>query len=121
MERYIHITSEQRERLIKVFKTTSMSVWRALRFESDSPKSLRIRTFALRECNGILMNKIPSIQTFHDHDGYMRQYLPNGALIEISKKDSTADVLMEGKVVKHYDQVMISQIENIQNWAQALR
>ncbi len=121
MERFIHVTTEQRERIKKAFRTTRQSVYRALYFESDSNVALRIRTFALRECGGILMNTSPSIQTLHDNDGYMCQFLPNGALIKINKKDSSADVLLNGKVVKHYDQVTFQLLDSIQNWAKALR
>ena len=120
MEKYIHVTKETREFLKKVFNTTTMSVWRALNYANDTALSKRIRKCAF-ERGGILMAVSPCIETFHDYDGYMRQYLPNGALIEISKVDSSGDVFFKGKKVKHYDEVWISQTEGIQNWAMGLK
>ena len=51
----------------------------------------------------------------------MRQYLPNGAMLEFSKNDSSGDVFFKGLKVKHFDVVMLNDIESIQNWAMTLR
>lgn len=36
MGRYIHVTKETRQKLMKVFNCTSVMIWKALTFESDS-------------------------------------------------------------------------------------
>lgn len=120
MEQYIHITKETRQHLRKVFKVTDVMIWKALNFESDSELACKIRKAAY-ENFGILMVKAPAIETLHDHDNYMRQYLPNGAMLEFSKDDSSGDVFFKGSKVKHYDLVMLNDIEGIQNWAMTLR
>lgn len=117
---YIHVTKETRQKLMKVFNCTSVMIWKALTFESDSELACKIRKAAY-ENYGILMSKQPSVETFHDHDNYMRQYLPNGAMLEFSKNDSSGDVFFKGLKVKHYDVVMLNDIESIQNWAMTLR
>jgi len=49
MEKYIAVTKENREFLIKTFRTTKMAVWRALTFVErggDSPRARKIRQLA---------------------------------------------------------------------------
>ena len=77
MKKYIHVTKEVREHLMKIFGVSSVMVWKALTFESESTLANKIRKAAF-ENSGILMNELPAMETFHDYDGYMRQYLPNG-------------------------------------------
>lgn len=120
MKRYIHVTKENRKFLAKTFKVTDRMVDYALRYERNSGLAEKIRTLAVLR-GGIVMNISPEIQTFHDYDNYMRQYLPNGAMLEFSKTDGSGDVLFKGDVVRHYDQVRMGDISGIQNWAAALR
>ena len=91
---------------MKVFNCTSVMIWKALTFESDSELACKIRKAAYANY-GILMSKQPSVETFHDHDNYMRQYLPNGAMLEFSKNDSSGDVFFKGLKVRHYDDLEI--------------
>lgn len=120
MKRYIHVTKEVREFLAKVFKVTDRTVWYAITFEKDNQLHRKIQMLAIKK-GGILMNELPALETFHDHDGYMRQYFPNGAMLELSKNDASGDVFFKGLKVRHYDCVMLNDIESIQNWAMTLR
>lgn len=125
MKQYIHVTKETRRKLMKIFDCSERMVFYALRFDGDKGSSdlaKRIRKAAF-ENYGILMNEIPAMETFHDHDGYMRQYLPNGAILEIGKTEATKGgaVFFKGVKVKHYDEVMCDELESIQNWAMSLR
>ena len=88
MKKYIHVTSEDRQFLAKAFNVSSVTVWKALRFEQDTDTIRRIQK-AARERGGIVMAVAPVMETLHDHDNVIRQYFPNGALLEISKNDST--------------------------------
>ena len=108
MKKYIHVTSEDRQFLAKAFNVSSVTVWKALRF-------------AARERGGIVMAVAPVMETLHDHDNVIRQYFPNGALLEISKNDSTGVVTYKGEEVRHYDNVTFSNIDSIQNFAAALK
>lgn len=122
MKRYIHVTKEVREFLAKVFKVTDRTVWYAITFEKDNQLHRKIQMLAIKK-GGILMNELPALETFHDHDGYMRQYLPNGALLELGKTPETKGgaVFFKGKKVREYKEVMVSDILDIQNWAMTLR
>lgn len=124
-QQYIHVTKETREKLMKIFGCTDRMVFYALQFDGkkgNSDLAKKIRKAAL-ENYGILMNVIPAVETFHDHDGYMHQYLPNGAVIELGKTQETKGgaVFFKGEKVKSYEDVMASEIINIQNWAMTLR
>lgn len=123
MKQYIHVTKDTRQKLMKIFGCTERMVFYALQFDekkgnSDLAKKIRKAAY---ENYGILMNVIPALETLHDHDNYMRQYLPNGAMLEFSKNDSSGDVFFKGLKVRHYDVVMLNDIKGIQNWAMTLR
>lgn len=125
MEQYIHVTKEVREKLMKIFGCTGRMVFYALQFDKEKGNSelaKRIRMAALKN-NGILMNVVPAVETLYDHDGYMRQYLPNGAMLEFGKTPETKGgaVFFRGEKVRHYDEVIASEIIDIQNWAMTLR
>ncbi len=117
---YIHITKEVREKLKKQFRVSGTTLWKALFFESESDKAKRIRK-AAQENYGILMNDLPCMETFHDHDNVMRQYFPNDVLVELDKNTSLGYVYLRGKKVMTYKKVMVSDIPNIQRYAEALR
>lgn len=57
MKKYIHVTKEVRERLMKIFGVSSVMVWKALTFESESTLANKIRKAAF-ENFGILMNEL---------------------------------------------------------------
>ena len=99
MKKQVTVTKENREFLEKAFKVSSVMIWKALTFESDTDLARRIRKLAV-ERGGIEMCFCPVLETMHDSDGYMR---------------------FKGKEVRHYDQVMVSEIKFIQGWAMTLK
>lgn len=122
MEKYIAVTKENREFLIKTFRTTKMAVWRALTFAErggDSPRARKIRHLA-QQRGGILMIASPAMETMHDADNFMRQYFPNGVMVECDKNMGRVDIIKDGKSVKNYKNVMINQLSAIQSEAQNL-
>lgn len=121
MKRYIHIKKADREFIMKSLKVTERMVYYAIGFATDTDLAREIRKLAM-ERGGIIMVVSPEIDCLHDADGYMRQYFPNGAMIEFSKKDDAGcDVYYKGVKVRHYDKVMVSDISEIQSWAVTLR
>lgn len=122
-KRYIHIKKEDREFIMKAFKVTERTVFNAIRFDEkrgNSDLAKRIRKLAM-ERGGIVMTVIPDIETLFDSDRYMRQYLPNGVLLEYCYDDGGCDVFHKGEKVRRYENVDIRYIPNIQNWARALK
>lgn len=105
--------------LVKTFKTTSVSVWRALSFRDNSPKSQRIRCAAYQN-SGQLLVLAPAIETIHDADNYMRQYFPGDVMIEGNKNNGHVDLLKRGEVVKSWDNVYLRDLDGIQQEAAQL-
>ena len=92
-------------------------VYYALNFDAkrgESEKAKRIRVYA-KQKGGIVMIVAPEVETIHDADGYMRQYFPNGAMIECNKANGNVDVFYKGKMMKQYQDVKIKQLEEIQS------
>lgn len=123
-KRFIHLQRKDREFIMSAFGVTGKTVQNALTFDEvrgNTDLAKRIRKLAM-ERGGIVMVESPEVETLHDSDGYMRQYMPNGVLLEFSKmKDAGCDVYQHGELVRHYDKVMISDIPGIQDWAAALK
>lgn len=122
-KRYIHIMKEDREFIMKSLGVTERTVLNAIRFDEkrgNSDTAKRIRKLAMSR-GGIVMVVNPEIETLFDADNYMRQYFPNGALIELDKKAGTGDVLFKGERAGHYEDVSLRDIEEIQAFASALK
>ena len=88
MKRYIHIQKADREFILNLFKVTGRTVDNALRFDAErgnTDLARKIRKVAM-EHGGIVMVVSPEAETLFDADGYMRQYLPNGVLLEFEKE-----------------------------------
>ena len=123
MEKYIAVTKEDREFLARAFKVTERTVFNAIRFDEGRGSSelvKRIRKAAM-ERGGVVMVAVPEMETIFNSDNYMRQYLPNGAMLEFNMEDDSGDVWFKGERVRHYESVRISDIKDIQRWATALK
>ena len=114
--RQIEVSKQTREMLVKTFQTTAVSVWRALSFRDDSPKSQRIRKVAYQN-RGVLLMLTPAMETIHDADNFTRQYFPGDVLIEANKNNGHVELLKNGEVVKSWDNILFRQIEEIQQEA----
>lgn len=117
--RFIDVTREERLFLVKAFGCTERMVFKALSYESSSLLSERIRKLAL-ERGGIRMLSIPEVETLHDSCGYIRQYFPNGSLLELSKSDGSGVLYYHGSKVREWPVVGICDIEGIQSLAMGL-
>lgn len=125
MKRYIHILKADREFILNLFKVTGRTVDNALRFDAErgnTDLARKIRKVAM-EHGGIVMVVSPEAETLFDADGYMRQYLPNGVLLEFEKEagNGGCNVYLKGDMVRRYDNVQVRDIPAIQNWAATLR
>ena len=96
MKKYIHVKKEDREFLAKVFGITPRMVFNAVHFESDSELARKVRKLAM-DRGGIVMVEAPEAETLFDADGYMRQYLPGGVLLEFKYSDNSCTVFVKGE------------------------
>lgn len=62
----------------------------------------------------------PAMETMHDADNFMRQYFPNGVMMECDKNTGRVDIIKDGQSVKNYKNVMLDQFPAIQAEAQAM-
>lgn len=119
MNKRITVTKENRAFIAKAFGVTERMVFKALAFQSDTDLAKRIRTLATKR-GGYIISAENDFETFHDHDDYMRQYFPNGAMFEVNKKNGNCDAFVDGECVRRWENIMVSDIKGIQDWISAL-
>ena len=110
--------------ITKAFRGISrQTLWRALHFEDidkGTDTERKIRKMALNR-GGVVMVVSPEIETVHDADGFMRQYFPNGAMLEADKKTGHVKVYdRNGNVTLTAEHVRISKLIEIQRHAKSL-
>ncbi len=110
--------------ITKAFRGISrQTIWRALHFEDMSKGTdteRRIRKMALNR-GGIVMVVSPEMDTMHDADGYMRQYFPNGAMLEACKETGNVVVYdRNGNKKLSCDHVLVAKLLEIQQFAKSL-
>lgn len=123
MKKYIHIKKEDREFIMKALGISERTVINAIYFDEtrgNTDLAKKVRKLAM-DRGGIVMVVIPEIECFHDADNYMRQYLPNKVLLEFNKDNGDCDVYHRGEKVRHYEDIMVSDINGIQDWASTLK
>lgn len=123
MEKYIDVTKEVRQNAMKVFGVTERSLLNALRFDpqrGNSDKAKRIRQYVWQN-GGVTMVVSKEVETIHDRDGMMRQYFPNGAVIEINKNTGDTTIYFNGEKIVSFDNVFIWQLELLQVMAGNMR
>nr|DAM86023.1 MAG TPA: hypothetical protein [Caudoviricetes sp.] len=119
MEKQVAVTKENRDFLAKAFNVTPQMVWLSLTYQKDTELARRIRSLAIKR-GGVIVNTLPECETIHDADGYMRQYFPNGALVECNKKTGHVDIIWQGTAIHGFNNVTISELYSIQDMAQKL-
>lgn len=121
MKRQITVTKATRKQLEKLFKVTERTIFNALDLSKPgNDLHKRIRKAAMN-CGGVVTVVSTDLETFHDADGTMRQYLPNGAVLEFYRTDGTGHIFFRGKEVASFENVTIPMIYEIQERAAALR
>ncbi len=121
MKKYIHIKKEDREFIAKSLDITERTIFNATHFTdmNEGTDLLKtVRTLALQR-GGIPMIEAPEWEVLYDADGYMRHYLGD-VLLEFDKKGGCCDVYKKGEKIRHYDHVMLTDIQGIQDWAATL-
>lgn len=120
MKRYIEVTKIVRGKLARLFNCSEKMVYLALTHRKDTTLAKKIRFTAVKHYGGIPMVQGPEMECLHDADGYMRQYLPNGAMLEWEK--GTANVVVTGRdgVAHPFECASFAQFRDIQNYAKSL-
>lgn len=118
-----------RGKLMKIFNVGDRAVRNALDWSSESELAKKIRFTALKN-GGVMIAPVKDnaiindfiAATFHDSDDdrMMRQYMENGAVIELSKETGIGNVYWHGESVRRYENVQVTDIPSIQKYAAAL-
>lgn len=127
--RMIAADSVLRGKLMKIFNVGDRAVRNALDWTSESELAKKIRFTALKN-GGVMIAPVKDnaiindfiAATFHDSDDdrMMRQYMTNGAVIELSKETGIGNVYWHGESVRRYEDVHVKDISSIQKYAAAL-
>lgn len=119
MKTRITVTKESRKFIAKAFKVTERTVFNALSGERDNDLARRIRKLAKAQ-GGVEITVYDEFETMHDADGYIRQYFPNGAMLEIEKGTDQCAIFHKGEKIKECT-VTFANIGSVQTFASALR
>lgn len=115
--RFIDIPASVRKEIRGVFGCSEMAMWRALKYESSTGLSRRIRRLALLK-GGRLMAELPLMETLHDADGIMRQELENGVQVVVWKETGLVRVFdAAGCLLLEEQDCSIRGLMAVQVWA----
>lgn len=117
MKKRIDTTKEMRQKAMKVFHVTEQTVFNAICFDSkrgDTDKAKRIRSYILQN-GGVVMVELPEVETIHDAEGMMRQYFPNGGMVEVNKMTGDLVAYYKGAEMFSKENVSIKQLAEVQD------
>lgn len=110
--KYISVTNENKKKLARIFDVTTVAVWKALNFRSDSELSQKIRNVALREMNGRVIRELditewqPNCQTEFVHEGgevkTIISTFSNNVQVVLDCYKDMATITMNGEEVRRY-------------------
>lgn len=123
--RTIKVSDEAKKKLAKMFNCTERMVYKALCFEGRTLLTKKIQYVALKELGGWVEAAVPENEIFYDTmdsgEHFMRQYFNNGAVLEVSMTTGEGVVLFKGSPRYRYEEVLVSDIPTIQNYARNLK
>lgn len=123
--RTIKVSKENKAKLAKMFNCTDRMVYKALCFECQTLLARKIQYVALKEMGGWVEAAVPEDEIFYDTmdsgERFMRQYFNNGAVLEVSMTTGEGVVRFKGSPRYRYEEVLVSDIPTIQNYARNLK
>lgn len=97
MEKKIYVSEKNKAHLRKVFGCSSMMVWKALNFKSDSELARKIRYTALTQLNGTPNWKQADVETTHEEiEQTMTQTFGERVKLVFDRKDGSTRVFVDG-------------------------
>lgn len=120
MKRYIEVTKTVRAKIARLFHCSEKMVYLSLTYRKDTALAKKIRFTAMKHYGGIPMVQGPEMECLHDADGFMRQYFPNGAMLEWKKGTANVIVTNRNGVAHAFECASFTQFGEIQNYAKSL-
>ena len=98
MEKKIYVSEKNKAHLREVFGCSTMMVWKALNFRSDSDLARKIRYTALTQLNGTPNWKQADVETTHEEiEQTMTQTFGERVKLVFDRNDGSTHVLIDGK------------------------
>lgn len=121
MKKYISVSKSGVDKMAVAFKVGDRCVRNALAYRSNNELARRIRHTAIKHHGGCVYYVGTEPECFFDAGNCMHQIFPNGAEIQLDKKTGEGKIYDgNGRIVKRYDSVSVSQINEMQATASAL-
>lgn len=116
MEKKIFVDEKAKGHLRKVFKCTSVMVWKALNFKSDSELARKIRFTALTQLNGTPNWKQAEVETTHEEaEQTMTQTFGERVNLVVDRKDGSVSVFVDGVETRREQDMNIPAFMELQN------
>ena len=116
MEKKIYVSEKNKAHLRKVFDCSTMMVWKALNFKSDSELARRIRFTALTQLNGTPNWKQADVETTHEEaEQTMTQIFGERVKLVYDRNDGSTSILVDGKVTRKEQDLSIPAFMKLQS------
>ena len=116
MEKKIYVSEKNKVHLRKVFGCSTMMVWKALNFKSDSNLARKIRYMALTQLNGTPNWKQADVETTHGEvEKTMTQCYRERVKLVYDRNDGSTHVLIDGKETRVEHNLDVPSFMALQN------
>ena len=116
MEKQIYVSKNGKAHLCEVFNCTTVMVWKALNFKSDSELARKIRFTALTQLNGTPNWKLADVETTHEGAAQtMTQTYSERVKLVVDRKDSSVSVFVDNVVTRKEKELSISAFMELQS------
>lgn len=116
MEKKIYVSEKNKAHLRKVFGCSTMMVWKALNFKSDSELARKIRYTALTQLNGTPNWKQADVETTHEEvEKTMTQRYGERVKLVYDRNDGSTHVLIDGKETRVEHNLDVPSFMALQN------
>lgn len=116
MEKQIYVSKKGKAHLCEVFNCTTVMVWKALNFKSDSELARKIRFTALTQLNGTPNWKQADVETTHEEvEKTMTQRYGERVKLVYDRNDGSTHVLIDGKETRVEHNLDVPSFMALQN------
>lgn len=116
MEKQIYVSKKGKAHLCEVFNCTTVMVWKALNFKSDSELARKIRFTALTQLNGTPNWKQADVETTHEEaEQTMTQTFGERVKLVVDRKDGSVSVFVDDVETRRELDMNIPAFMELQN------
>lgn len=116
MDKKIYVSEKNKAYLRKVFGCSTMMVWKALNFKSDSELARKIRFTALTQLNGTPNWKQAEVETTHEEaEQTMTQTFGERVKLVVDRKDGSVSVFVDGVETRREQDMNIPAFVELQS------